>query len=137
MLNTFSAMLNGLLFALLFVFMLPLAGRAQAGPARPDSITAIKRLFRQRRQCGSMGLAVGCGTMAPGASTATVTPETSPMLLSPCTVAGLGPDRSVLSFFSLMRFSCKREKEMLQRLALHQPLPGYVQRALSPVLASN
>lgn len=134
-------MLNGLLFALLFVFVLPLAGRGQAAAGRAaapaDSVTAIKRLFRQRRQCGSMGLAVGCGTMAPGASTATVTPETSPMLLSPCTVAGLGPDRSVLSFFSLMRFSCKREKEMLQRLALHQPLPGYVQRALSPVLASN
>jgi len=134
-------MLNGLLFALLFTFMLPLAGRGQAAPtgwrASSDSATAIKRLFRQRRLGSSFGLAVGCGTVAPGGSAMVASPEPSQMLLPPTAVAGLGTNCSLLCFFSRLRFSSKREQRVLQLLALHQPLPGYVQRALSPVLASN
>lgn len=133
-------MLNGLLCALLLLFLLPLAGRSQALPGRrgavPDSATAIKRLFRQRRQGAGLGLAVGCGMMAPGASNLAVSPEPSQMLLPPTSSAGLGPNCSLLAFFSRVRFSSKREQQALQLLARHQPLPGYVQRALGPVLAS-
>ncbi|NML67463.1 hypothetical protein HHL22_19855 [Hymenobacter sp. RP-2-7] len=134
-------MLNGLLLALLFAFLLPLTGRGQATPtksvASPDSIAAVKRLFRQRRQGSSLGLAVGCGTVAPGATAMSTPPEPSQMLLPPTAVAGLGTNCSLLCLFSRLRFSSKREQQVLQLLARHQPLPGYVQRALSPVLASN
>jgi hypothetical protein len=131
-------MLNGLLVALLFAFLLPLTGRGQAAPAKSatsDSAAAIKRLFRQRRLGGGLGLAVGCGAVAPG--TGTTPAEASQMLLPPGAVAGLGTNCSLLSFFGSMRFSPKREQQVLRRLARHQPLPAYVQRALSPVFASN
>ena len=134
-------MLNGLLLALLFAFMLPLAGRGQAAPlkpaAAPDSRAAVKRLFWQRRQGGGLGLAVGGGTVAPGATAMSTPPEPSQLLLPPTAVAGLGTNCSLLCLFSCLRFSSKREQRALQLLARHQPLPGYVQRALSPVLASN
>lgn len=133
-------MLNGLLYALLLLVLLPLAGRSQVLPGRraavPDSATAIKRLFRQRRQGAGVGLAVGCGTMAPGASNMAASPEPSQMLLPPTASAGLGPNCSLLAFFSRMRFSSRREQQTLQLLARHQRLPSYVQRALGPVLAS-
>lgn len=132
-------MLNGLLLALLFGLLLPLAGRSQTRPphgaAPADSATAIKRLFRLRRQGSELGLAVGCGAMAPGAGISPT--EASQMLMPPCAVAGLGTNCSLLTLFRGMRFSPKREQQVLQRLALHQALPGYVQRALNPVLASN
>lgn len=130
-------MMNGLLLALILLLLLPLAGRSQA-PARvvrPDSVAAIKRLFRQRRQCGGLGLAVGCGTMAAGVN-ASATPEGSRMMMPPAAVAGLGTSGSVLSFFSLMRFSRRRELAALRCLVEHRPLPGYVQRSLGPLLAS-
>lgn len=133
-------MLNGILCALLLVLGLPLTGRSQTLAGRrgavPDSATAIKRLFRQRRQGAGLGLAVGCGTMAPGASNVAASPEPSQLLLPPTASAGLAPNCSLLAFFSRMRFSSRREQQVLQLLARHQPLPGYVQRALEPVLAS-
>lgn len=130
-------MLNSLLFALLFALLLPLTGRGQTRPtaASRDSIAAIKRLFRQRRLGGGLGWAVGCGSVTP--ATSTTSAEASQMLLPPGAVAGLGTNCSLLSFFGSMRFSYRREQQVLRCLARHQPLPGYVQRALSPVLASN
>ena len=134
-------MLNGLLCALLLVLLLPLAGYSQAASTRqspaPDSVTAIKRLFRERRLGAGIGLAVGCGMMAPGANGLAVSPEPSQLLLPPAAAAGLGTNCSLLSFFSKARFSSKREQEVLTLLARHQPLPGYVQRALGPMLAST
>lgn len=133
-------MLNGMLCALCML-LLPLAGRGQAllnrgSGAASDSAAAIKRLFRQRRQGAGVGLAVGCGLLAPGASNMAVSPEPSQLLLPPAAAAGLGTNCSLLCFFSRMRFSSRREQQALQLLARHQPLPGYVQRALPPVLAS-
>lgn len=129
-------MVNGLLLALLLLLLVPLAGHGQARETRPDSAAAIRRLFRQRRQCGGLGLAVGCGTLAAGAN-ATAMPEGSRMLLPPTAVAGLGTSGSVLAFWSLMRFSHRRELAALRCLAEHRPLPGYVQRSLSPLLVSR
>ncbi|MGI4834083.1 MAG: hypothetical protein ACRYFK_11540 [Janthinobacterium lividum] len=130
---------HGLLRALLFALLLPLAGRGQARPASPaaahDSMAAIKRLFRQRRLGSELGWAVGCGTVTP--ATSTTATEASQLLLPPGAVAGLGTNCSLVSFFGSLRFSHRREQQVLRCLARHQPLPGYVQRALSPVLASN
>lgn len=130
-------MFHGALCVLLLLLVQPLTGRGQARPGRatPDSAAAIKRLFRQRRQGAGVGLAVGCGTMAPGASNVEVTPAPSRMLLPPTAAAGIGTNCSLLCFFSRLRFSSQREQQVLKRLAQHQPLPGYVQRALGPVLA--
>lgn len=136
-------MLHFLRYGLLLLLALPLVGRSQAlgnrRGAAPDSAAAIKRLFRQRRQGAGMGLAVGCGPVAPGGPVEAAAPaaSASPLLMPPVAVAGLGPSCSLLAMFSSLRFSYKREQRALLLLARHRPLPGYVQRALSPVFASN
>lgn len=131
--------LNGLLLGLLLTLGTAAAARAQsATTSAPDSATAIKRLFRLRRQgmSAGVGLAVGCGSVAPGAA-ATTPAEGGRMVLPPSSTAGLGTNCSLHKFFSLMRFSPKREQQVLEQLAHHQQLPAYVRRSLGPVLAST
>lgn len=133
--------LNGLLLGLLLLLVGAVAGRAQGLPGRgaaPDSAAAIKRLFRQRRlgMSAGVGLAVGCGSVAPGAA-ATTSPEGGRMVLPPGATAGIGTNCSVHQFFTMLRFSPQREQQVLQLLARHRPLPAYVRRSLRPMLARN
>ena len=108
------------------------AAAAVASTMTPDSVSAVRKLFQQRRTGGGVLSAIGIGAtgaIARGLSSGDAGGNAGGAILS---VAVIGGIPAGVGISKLVRFSKPREEAIVAAYQQGKPLPSYVRRRLKP-----
>jgi|GEM_PF-6742951 len=97
-----------------------------------DSVSAVRKLFQQRRTGGGVLSAIGIGAtgaIARGLSSGDASGNAGGAVIS---IAVIGGIPAVVGISKLIRFSKPREETIVAAYQQGKPLPSYIRRRLKP-----
>ncbi|GAB4016553.1 hypothetical protein [Spirosoma koreense] len=127
---------------LVLVFIAQSECRAQSAYSKPDTIQAIHRLFGAKRTASRTYLGIGLSASLVGAGTAflattlvsTIRSGAEKNTVVPTLIAGagIGLVPAGIGLVRRIRYSRKREREILRQYEAGEPLPRWILRRLTP-----